>query len=165
MTGPHLPDGSLLNTVHDLALACLSGKATQGQVASLEQLVCSDPEARRIYANIIRDSIHLHRWAAAVRLQHDELSPRQASAADASASLLSAVDALVAEMVGRPLVGSIPRPRLPENPSPPATTSTRSNHLAADLGMLRINCGTVVIGANTTRRLWTSRTTLVDWLT
>ena len=32
-------------------------------------------------------------------------------------------------VVGRPLVGSMPRPRRPENPSPPATTSTRSRVL------------------------------------
>jgi hypothetical protein len=97
MAAPLPNPDPLLNTVHDLALACLSGKATPDQAALLEELVCGDPEARRIYANIIRDSIHLHRWAAAARLHCDEMSARNDPGAMARPSLISTVDALVAD--------------------------------------------------------------------
>ena len=64
-----IPD-SLLDEVHDLALACLSGTATPEDVVRLDKLVCDNDMARHVYAQAIRDSFRLHRWAGAITAVH-----------------------------------------------------------------------------------------------
>ena len=62
MTSP-LPD-SLLDEVHDLTLACLSGEASPETIAALDQLVCSSNAACRVYVRTVLDGFNLRRWTA-----------------------------------------------------------------------------------------------------
>ncbi|MCG8585702.1 MAG: FecR family protein [Pirellulales bacterium] len=50
--------------VFDLATASLSGKLDDAGESELEQLVLEDPAARRLYVQIIDDSLNLRTWAS-----------------------------------------------------------------------------------------------------
>jgi probable HAF family extracellular repeat protein len=65
---------SLLDEVHDLALACLGGEASPQDVARLDELLLHNEVARQIYAHVIRDSINLRRWALAEQTHAGEIS-------------------------------------------------------------------------------------------
>ena len=49
--------------LYPLVIASLTGEITPDQVAQLEDLVCSDPRARRLYAGLIFESVNLRTWA------------------------------------------------------------------------------------------------------
>jgi len=49
--------------LYPLVIASLTGEITPAQVAQLEELVCSDPQARRLYAQLIYESVNLRTWA------------------------------------------------------------------------------------------------------
>jgi hypothetical protein len=49
--------------LYPLVIASLSGEITPAQVAQLDELVCSDPQARRLYAQLICESVNLRTWA------------------------------------------------------------------------------------------------------
>ena len=65
---PSLPD-SLLDEVHDLIYSSLSGEASPADVERLNELLSGNETARRIYANAIRDTYTMRRWAAAEELR------------------------------------------------------------------------------------------------
>ncbi len=64
---------SLLDEVHGLTLACLSGEADPEDVEHLSELLLNNEAVRRIYAHAIRDSFSLRRWAAAEKLHTSEI--------------------------------------------------------------------------------------------
>jgi len=49
--------------VHDLVTAQLEGELTDEQATRLEQLVCDDAEARRLYVQHVEQSVSLRWWA------------------------------------------------------------------------------------------------------
>lgn len=53
----------VFSELYPLVIASLTGEITPDQVAQLEELVCSDPRARRLYAKLIFESVNLRTWA------------------------------------------------------------------------------------------------------
>ncbi len=62
-----MSDGSdtsdVFSELYPLVIASLTGELTPDQVTQLEELVCSDPRARRLYARLIFESVNLRTWA------------------------------------------------------------------------------------------------------
>ena len=73
MTSP-FPD-NLLDEVHSLTLACLSGDAGPEEIERLDGLVCGSDAACQVYLQTILDGFFLRRWIAGTdefRESHDE---------------------------------------------------------------------------------------------
>jgi len=49
--------------LYPLIIASLTGEIAPDQVVQLEELVCSDPRARRLYSQLIYESVSLRTWA------------------------------------------------------------------------------------------------------
>jgi hypothetical protein len=49
--------------LYPLVIANLTGEITPAQVTQLDELVCDDPEARRLYVQLIYESVNLRTWA------------------------------------------------------------------------------------------------------
>ena len=56
-------NSEVFSELYPLVIASLTGEITPDQVAQLEELVCSDPQARRLYAQLIYESVNLRTWA------------------------------------------------------------------------------------------------------
>ena len=63
-------NSDVFSELYPLVIASLTGEITPGQVAQLEELVCRDPQARRLYARLIYESVNLRTWAESAR-EHD----------------------------------------------------------------------------------------------
>ena len=59
----HSDNFEAFSELYLLVIASLTGEITPAQVARLDELVCSDPQARRLYAQLIYESIDLRTWA------------------------------------------------------------------------------------------------------
>ena len=59
----HSDNYEAFTELYPLVIASLTGEITPAQVAQLEELVCSDPLARRLYARLIYESVNLRTWA------------------------------------------------------------------------------------------------------
>lgn len=64
MTLPNPISDTLLDEVHELTLACLSGDAGPDAIALLDKLVCENDAALDIYVNAVLDGSTLRRWVA-----------------------------------------------------------------------------------------------------
>jgi len=49
--------------LYPLVIASLTGEIAPDQVVQLEELVCGDPRARRLYSQLIYESVNLRTWA------------------------------------------------------------------------------------------------------
>ncbi len=87
---------SVLDEVHGLALACLSGEASQTDVDRLGALLLESEAARRVYVDAIRDSFGLRRWAAAEKLHAGDMF--DAGGSDAEFLRLAVSDAEPADL-------------------------------------------------------------------
>jgi hypothetical protein len=59
----HSDSSEVFSELYPLVIASLTGEITPAQVAQLEQLVCSDPQVRRLYSQLICESVNLRTWA------------------------------------------------------------------------------------------------------
>lgn len=72
-------DSETFSELHPLVIASLTGEISPDQVAQLEELVCSDPRARWLYARLIFESVNLRTWAeSACELATDETTATEA---------------------------------------------------------------------------------------
>ena len=62
----------VFSELYPLVIASLTGEITPDQVAQLEELICSDPRARRLYARLIFESVNLRTWAESASEQAAE---------------------------------------------------------------------------------------------
>ncbi|NQT40966.1 MAG: hypothetical protein HQ581_25970 [Planctomycetes bacterium] len=53
--------------LYPLVIASLTGEITPAQVTRLDELVCGDPQARRLYVQLVYESVNLRTWAASPR--------------------------------------------------------------------------------------------------
>jgi hypothetical protein len=98
----------VFSELYPLVIASLTGEITPAQVAQLEELVCSDPQIRQLYAQLIYESVNLRTWAELAREQTaDELAmpdsvdrPRGSSMAVRWASAVAAASLLASLLVG-----------------------------------------------------------------
>ena len=94
--------------LYPLVIASLTGEITPDQVAQLEELVCSDPQARRLYARLICESVNLRTWAGSAREEATDNAtmpgsvarPRRPSAAMRWASAGAAASLLACLLAG-----------------------------------------------------------------
>ena len=94
--------------LYPLVIASLSGEITPAQVAQLDELVCSDPQARRLYAQLIFESVNLRTWAESAREEATDEStmpgsgvrPRRPSRARRWTSAAAAASLLACLLVG-----------------------------------------------------------------
>ncbi len=82
MSQPQEPVDPRYNEIHDLAVILKEGKATTEQLARLEDLVCHDPQARRLYTQYIYESVSLRLLTGMPDLSAAELN---ATASDTAA--------------------------------------------------------------------------------
>ena len=59
----HSDSSEVFFELYPLVIASLTGEITSAQVAQLEELVGSDPQARRLYSQLICESVNLRTWA------------------------------------------------------------------------------------------------------
>lgn len=59
----HSDNRETFSQLYPLVIASLTGEITPAQVTRLDELVCSDPQARRLYAQLIYESVNLRTWA------------------------------------------------------------------------------------------------------
>jgi len=59
----------VFSELYQLVIASLTGEITPAQVAQLDELVCSDPQARRLYVQLIHESVNLRTWAGLARAE------------------------------------------------------------------------------------------------
>ncbi len=59
----HSDNYEAFSELYRLVIASLTGEISPAQVAQLDDLVCSDPQARRLYVQLIRESVNLRVWA------------------------------------------------------------------------------------------------------
>ena len=98
----------VFSELYPLVIASLTGEITPDQVAQLEELVCSDPRARRLYAKLIFESVNLRTWAeSACEQATDEttateaiVTPRRRSTVVAWISGVSAASVLACLLMG-----------------------------------------------------------------
>ena len=58
---------NLLDKVHDLTQACLSGNISPEDAEYFDELLSGNDTARHIYVNVVHDSLNLRKWAATER--------------------------------------------------------------------------------------------------
>jgi len=93
--------------LYPLVIASLTDEITPAQVAQLEGLVCSDPQARRLYARLIYESVNLRTWAELTREETTDEAmpdsvarPRRPSTAMRWVSAVAAASLLACLLVG-----------------------------------------------------------------
>jgi hypothetical protein len=59
----HSDNSEAFSELYPLVIASLTGEITPDQVAQLDELVCSDLQARRLYVKLIYESVNLRTWA------------------------------------------------------------------------------------------------------
>jgi hypothetical protein len=59
----HSDNSEAFSELYRLVIASLTGEITPDQVARLDELVCNDPQARRLYTQLIYESVNLCTWA------------------------------------------------------------------------------------------------------
>jgi len=74
-------NSDVFSELYPLVIASLTGEITPGQVAQLEELVCRDPQARRLYAQLIYESVNLRTWAESAREERADEAPMPSSVA------------------------------------------------------------------------------------
>jgi len=74
----HSDNYEAFSELYPLVIASLTGEITPAQVAQLEGLVCSDPHARRLYVQLICESVNLRTWAesAGEETMDEAMTPR-----------------------------------------------------------------------------------------
>jgi len=70
----------LFAELHQLVLASLTGEITPDEVARLEELVCSDPQARNLYVQLIHQSVDLRVWASSTPDKAIDATPEKTAA-------------------------------------------------------------------------------------
>lgn len=101
-------NSDMFSELYPLVIASLTGEITPAQAAQLEELVCSDPQVRRLYARLIYESVNLRTWAELAREQtageptmpNSVARPRRPSMAVRWASAVAAASLLACLMVG-----------------------------------------------------------------
>ncbi len=63
----HSDNYEAFSELYPLVIASLTGEITPTQVAQLDELVCNDPQARRLYSQLIYESVNLRTWAEFTR--------------------------------------------------------------------------------------------------
>jgi hypothetical protein len=120
----HSDNYEAFSELYPLVIASLTGEITPAQVAQLDELVCSDPQARRLYARLIYESVNLRTWAElATEETTDEATmpdsvarPRQPSTAMRWASAVAAASLLACLLVGWIFMSSTANePPMPSN--------------------------------------------------
>ncbi len=71
----HANSYEAFSELYPLVIASLTGEITPAQVAQLDEIVCSDPQARRLYVQLIHESVNLRTWAESVRAETPDATP------------------------------------------------------------------------------------------
>jgi len=101
-------DSQTFSELCPLVIASLTGEITPDQIAQREELVCSDPRARRLYSQLICESVNLRTWAeSACEQAADEttgteaiVTPRRPSTVVRWAPAVAAASLLACLLVG-----------------------------------------------------------------
>jgi hypothetical protein len=110
----HSDNHEAFSELYPLVIASLTGEITPTQVAQLDELVCSDPQARRLYARLIYESVNLRTWAEFAREETTDEAimpssiarPRRRLTAMRWASAVAVASLLACLLVGWMFMGS-----------------------------------------------------------